>query len=422
MQLNVSPSTKLRGNIRIPASKSHSLRAAIFALLAEGESRIHSPLRSPDADACLSACQQLGAQVTLSSDTWTIKGTGGNFKNPERTIDVGNSGITLRFIAGIAAACQGPVTIDGDDSARGRPMDDVCKMLEDLGAKPQSSDGRAPLTITGPIVGGSAEFQGRDSQPVSAALLASLLCPEPVSLHVLNPGEKPWIDFTLWWFDKFGLRYQTKNYECYELPGKQALKSFELTVPADFSSAAFPLLSGLIIPGSATRLQGLDIDDPQGDKGVIEVLQSMGGHIEVGNDIAVHSSALRGRQIDVNPFIDAVPILAVAGCYASGTTELVNAGIARTKECDRLAVMSQELRKMGAKIREEKDRLIIEQSQLRGCELEAHHDHRVALALSVAALGAEGPSSIRGADCIATTDGEFPEDMAALGAQIRRSP
>lgn len=422
MQLRISPSSMLRGDVRIPASKSHSLRAAIFASLAEGESLIRSPLRSPDADACLRACEQLGAEVAVSADSWSIKGTGAKLKTPEQMIDVGNSGITLRFIAAIAAACSGPVTIDGDESARGRPMDAVCKMLEDLGAHTVSTDGHAPLTVTGPLVGGRAEFQGRDSQPVSAALIASLLCPQPLSLHILNPGEKPWIDFTLWWFDKFDLRYTAKDYEYYELPGKQPLKGFDLTVPADFSSAAFPLVAALIVSGSAVRLQGLDMQDPQGDKGIIEVLQAMGGDIAVGEDIVVKSSSLQGRRIDVNSFIDAVPILAVAACYASGRTELVNAGIARTKECDRLAVMTRELGKMGARIWEEEDRLVIEGGALRGCELEAHHDHRVALALSVAALGAEGETAIHGAECIAKTYGEFPDHMQALGAQIRRVP
>lgn len=429
MDLVVRPSDNLHGLVQVPASKSHTMRAAIFATMADGVSVIKNPLASPDADACLLACRQLGARVEEKHDQWIIYATGGTMKTPKRVIDIGNSGICLRFIAGLASHCLDEVRITGDASLRRRPMQPLLDALAQLGVHASSAcgDGFAPVVIRGPNHGGNTTVYGEDSQHVSALLMAAVLAQQDTHITVKNPGEKPWVGMTLHWFDMLGLRYENRHFENYTVFGGQKVYAFERVVPADFSSAAFPLAAALLTRRSSLTLAGLMMDDAQGDKGIIPVLTKMGASIvlgkkDAGNDgLMVKSSKLKGATIDVNDFIDAVPILTIVGCMAEGTTRIAGASIARTKESNRLAVMVQELRKMGASIRETDDGLEMQKSVLHGAVVDSHHDHRVALSLAVAGMCAEGTTTIRGAECISKTYGSFVQAMQGVGADVRVS-
>jgi len=417
-------SENLSGRVNVPPSKSHTLRAVIFGTIASGKSIIRNPLISPDAKACVEACRLLGAEIDDSdNEKWVVEGTKGKLKVPEKSIDVGNSGITLRLISGVASNCRGSVEITGDESIRAnRPMEQVIKAINDLGgyAVSKRGNGFAPLVIKGPINGGFTEIRGEDSQPVSACMFASLLCKGDVEIKVNDAGEKPWIGMNLFWFDKLGLKYKHKDYGHYWLEGNQEIKGFDARIPGDFSSAAFPLAAGIMVSGSKVELNGLDMEDIQGDKEIIDVLKKMGAKIEVFRDkIIAENSVLRGIEIDVNNFIDAVPILAVIGCSADGKTTIKNAGVARKKESDRLSVMVKELRKMGAKIKEFGDSIVVEKSELYGAEVDSYNDHRVALALAVAGMAAEGKTIIKGAECIEKTYGSFPSDMKMMGAKVQ---
>jgi len=417
-------SENLSGRVNVPSSKSHTLRAVIFGAIASGKTIIRNTLISPDAKSCVKACRLLGAEIDESDDKeWTVEGTGGGLKAPEEVIDVGNSGIALRLISGVASNCNGSLEITGDESiCSNRPMEQVIKAINDLGgyAAAKRGNGYAPLVIKGPIKGGFTEIKGEDSQPVSACMFASLLCKEDVEIKVNDAGEKPWIGMNLSWFDKLGLKYRHKDYEHYWFKGKQEVKGFDTRIPGDFSSAAFPLAAGVMVPGSKIELNGLDMNDVQGDKEIVNVLKRMGAKIDVSEGkIVVENSKLKGIEIDVNELIDAVPILAVIGCYADGKTVIKNAGVARKKESDRLNVMVKELRKMGAKIEEFEDSIVVEKSKLYGAEVDAHNDHRVALALAVAGMTAEGKTIIKGAECIEKTYGSFPKDVNGIGANIQ---
>jgi len=419
-------SENLSGRVNVPPSKSHTLRAVIFGTIASGKTIIRNPLISPDAKACVKACRLFGAKIDNSDDKeWIVEGTGGKLNVPEEVIDVGNSGIALRLISGIASNYNGSVEITGDESiCSNRPMEQVIKAINDLGgyAASKRGNGYAPLVIKGPIKGGFTEIKGDDSQPVSACMFASLLCKEDVEIKVNDAGEKPWIGMNLFWFDKLGLKYKHKDYEHYWFKGKQKVKGFNTRIPGDFSSSAFPLAAGVMVPGSKIELNGLDMNDMQGDKEIVNVLKKMGAKIDVLEyKIVVENSKLKGIEIDVNNFIDAVPILAVIGCYADGKTTIKNAGVARKKESDRLNVMVKELRKMGAKIKEFEDSIVVEKSKLHGAEVDAHKDHRVALALAVAGMIAEGKTVIKGAECIEKTYGSFPDDMKVTGAKVQVS-
>lgn len=412
---------KLTGKIAIPTSKSHTIRSLLFALMAKGKSQIQHPLPSPDTIAMLDAIRSLGAVIDMEQDTFIIEGVGGKLQSAEDVIQCGNSGQVLRFIGAIAALSDSYTILTGDTSIRhNRPVMPLLSALTQLGATAVSSrlDGYAPIIVKGPLSGGKATLDGRDSQPVSALLMLGAFT--PLELHVTNPGEKPWVALTLHWFDRLGIHYENHNFEHYKMKGHSHLKGFDYTVPGDFSSAAFPIVAS-IITGSEIAIDNIDMSDVQGDKGVIFALESMGAKFEFRDkELTIkRGNSLKGTRLDINDFIDALPILAVAGCFASGETEIVNAAIARKKESDRIHCIALELKKMGAQIEERPDGLIISPSDLHGSEdLQAHHDHRLAMALTVAALRAKGESVIHGIDCVSKSYPSFFEHLSKLGAKV----
>lgn len=417
--------SSLHGTIESSPSKSHTLRSILFASLAHGKSKIERYLKSPDTEAMIQACRQLGANIDVNAEQIEITGVAGKPQTPENIIDAGNSGQVLRFVVAIAALNNGYTILTGDHSVRhNRPMQPLLDGLTQLGAFCVSSknDGYAPIITRGPITPGKATLSGEDSQPVSALLIAAAFLKKPTEIIVQNAGEKPWIDLTLEWLKKINVLCANYDYERYIVHGNANYSGFNYIVPGDFSSLLFPIVAALVTQSEIT-LQNVDMNDVQGDKKVIAVLQSMGAKIEYNatqQSLKVNrTTQLAGSQIDVNDFIDAVPILAVVGCYAQGQTRIVNAAIARAKESDRLAAIAKELNKMGAKITETNDGLIIEAAQLHEAVVQTYHDHRIAMALSIAALGATGITVIEDTKCIAKSYPTFCDDMQKLGANIQ---
>lgn len=421
----VEPST-ISGNITIPSSKSQTLRALLFGMMGTGRSVIHHPLPSPDTEAMIHACRLLGAHIECFPQRIEIMGNQGKLKAPDDVIHAGNSGIVLRFIAALACLSDKYTVITGDPSIRSnRPIQPLLDGLTQLHAFAVSTrmNGYAPVVVKGPLKAGKATISGEDSQPVSALLIASAFSEGAVEVEVRNPGEKPWVGLTLSWFDRLGISYAQRDFEYYRIQGRQSYSGFEYCVPGDMSSAAFALVAAVITKSELT-LHNIDMADPQGDKALIHVLQQMGASIEI-DEIAkkIHvrksSQPLVGRKLDINNYIDAIAALAVVGCFAEGTTHLTNASVARTKECDRIRCLTTELRKMGADIVELEDGMLIRSSRICGAKLNAHRDHRLAMALSVAALAAKGSSRVEGVDCVLKTYPSFQKDLNGLGAQIK---
>ena len=243
--------------------------------------------------------------------------------------------------------------------------------------------------------------------------------PAKPTITVTNPGEKPWIGVTLAWFDRLGISYSNNDFEHYTLQGGHAFSAFEYTVPGDFSSIAYPIAAALITKSSLT-INNIDMSDAQGDKQLINLLIKMGAKIQVDDDrlIVDRTPELQGCDIDVNDFIDALPILAVIACYTTGSTRLLNAGIARQKECDRLSSITTELQKMGANITEQPDSLTIQATQLKAASVNSHKDHRIAMSLIAAAMGIDQASTIGDVDCIAKSYPNFIQEMQSLGAKL----
>jgi 3-phosphoshikimate 1-carboxyvinyltransferase len=422
--LTIEPS-QLKGSLIIPSSKSHTLRAILFTALADGISRIEHYLPSPDSMSMIQAVRLLGAQVEIESQALKIKGFAGKPQTPDDVIQCGNSGQVLRFIGALAGLIPQYTILTGDASIRhNRPVKPLLDGLRQLGAFALSSrgDDYAPILIRGPFTQKLAKLNGQDSQPVSGLLIAGAFAPYPIEIVVTEPGEKPWIDLTLDWFTKLGIPFQADSYTHYRMNGLAHINGFSYKVPGDFSSAAFPIAAALLTHSPLT-LHNIDMDDIQGDKAIIPTLQQMGAIFEIDKKkrtLAIAAEQrLKGIRIDINDFVDALPIMAVIGCFAKGRTEITNAAIARKKESDRIASIACELKKMGASIEEQPDGLIIHESKLHGADLNTYHDHRVALSLTVAALAAQSPSTIHGVECVTKTYPTFYDDLQTLGARIR---
>ncbi len=512
MDLLIRPSTSLRGEVAVPANKSHSFRALLLAGLADGRSTITRPALSGDWQRGVRALRMFGAAVEQAGDdAWKVTGVSGRPKTPNDVIDCGNSGIIFRFFAAAAALCDGYAVLTGDESIRTiRPIGPLLDGLNQLGAWAVSTkgDGHAPVVVRGPLTGGRATIDGADSQFVSALLIAAAAANIQADITARNAGEKPWVGLTLNWLARLGVPVEHDNFERYRLfpspsqgegrgegrflspsgrgrlstgepgeglaaraqsqtqsedrspspPGRgvrgegrsaapvgpppprppQAPPSdgrtaeggcatpatpwagFETTIPADWSAAMYPLVAALVTPGSEVAVTGVDPADPQPDRLLLDVLREMGADIQVGADfVTARSSRLAGRRIDCNDFIDQFMLLAVVGCLAEGETELVNAQIARHKECDRIAAMASALRAMGADLEERPDGLLLRRSNLRGADLDSRADHRMVMTLAVAGLAAQGGSIIRRAECVEKTFADFPAALARLGADVR---
>lgn len=410
--------SQLSGSVIIPSSKSQTLRGLLFASLAKGKSTLFHCLSSPDTTAMIYACRLFGAIVKEFPDRIEVQGTDGNVAATEDVIHAGNSGIVLRFCTAVGALGHHPVVITGDHSIRHfRPMKSLISSLNQLGARVESMRGDffAPIIIKGPLKGGKATLSGEDSQPVSALLIACAFAERPSEIIVHDPGEIPWVNLTLKWLNRLQIPYEREEAYCYRLQGKAHISGFSYSVPGDWSSAAFPLAAALITHSELT-LENVDRDDEQGDKALVDVLMKMGAQLSFEPEKrclhVLKSPKLQGITLDVNEIIDALPILAVVACFAEGETHLVNASNARHKESDRLHTMTMELRKMGGDIEEKEDGLLIRGSVLQGTTVESHNDHRVALSLMVAALAAEGETTILNIDCIEKSYPDFIKSIS----------
>jgi 3-phosphoshikimate 1-carboxyvinyltransferase len=302
-------------------------------------------------------------------------------------------------------------------------MTQLARGLQQLGAKVHflKRDGLAPLQVEGPIGPGRVEISGEDSQPVSALLIAAAFMEGSTDIYVKNPGEKPWVDLTLSWLKYLGVEVDNNGYTHFRVQGRRLHKGFKYKVPGDFSSAAFPIAAALVTK-STLIIENLDFDDPQGDKHLIDVFMKMGANIErdaKNKRVKVlPTEKLRGIHIDVNPFIDSLTLLAVIGCLAEGETVIVNGAIARSKECNRVACIAYELKKMGADIEEHADGLRIRQSSLAGAPVLSYGDHRMAMSLAVAGLAASGKTHISSTECIKKSYPDFIKNFQQIGANF----
>lgn len=408
----------LSGSVQVPASKSHTIRALLIASFAEGTSRIRRPLYSADTLSCLDACRKLGALIEDREDGWEVLspipfGTGDDVY-----IDVGNSGTSLYLLTALAAVIGRKVHFDGDEQIRSRSADRLLDALKALGAEIESSEkGCAPYWVKGPLKGGECSIECPTSQYLSALLLAAPLlqgADRECIIKVPLLMEQPYAEMTLKWMEKQSITWKQQEMREFTISGGQKYNSFDEAIAADFSSATF-FFCAAALTGSSLLIKGLDMEDSQGDKDVLKYLEAMGAVVNhKGNGIEVSGGDLKGVELDLNDTPDALPAIAVTACYAAGETRIVNVPQARMKETDRISVMTEELRKMGAEIEETPDGMIIQGSPLTGSTVKGHGDHRVVMALSIASLGAAGETKIDTAEAVNITYPGFFEQLEAL--------
>jgi 3-phosphoshikimate 1-carboxyvinyltransferase len=362
----------------------------------------------------------LGAKVSLG-DVWEVEGVNGIPRVPENVVDVKNSGTTLYFFMGTAALTKGATVLTGDEQIIRRTAQPLITALNDLGAEVFSTrnNGFPPVVVKGPAKGGKTRFGGLVSQYISSLLIHCPLMEKDSELEVFDVCEKPYIQMTLSWLDRYGIWYKASDdFGHFTIHGGQSYRGLDVTVPGDFSSGTFFLVAGSIGEADITLL-GLDMNDVQGDKQVVTYLQEMGARIthEKGR-IRVRGGTLKGREFDLGDTPDALPAMAVAGCFAEGKTILRNATNARMKETDRIAVMAKELTTLGAKVEELPDGLVIHQSELRGRAVQGYRDHRVVMALAVAGTAVPGRLEVNSAEAVQVTVPNFLELMKGLGAKM----
>lgn len=427
--LKVRPSGPIRGEISMPASKTHSFRALILASLADGVSTIRGPKISSDWHEAVRAMRMYGADISEPEEgVFRVRGVAGELGTPEDIINVNNSGTMLVFVAGVAAACPGWTVLTGDESLRKlrKITKNFIAPLEELGVTVISTkgDGMAPFVFKGRVDGGVARMDGIGCQPVFSVLIPSALSGKPVEVHVENPGETAYIDLLLYWFDRAGLRYENVGgaYRHYRFPGNAAPRPFDVRIPYEWSAPGYPLLAAMITPGSEVSVRGMDLGDPYGDKQMIYLFQRMGADISIGEGLlTARTSELKAIEADMNALPDQVPTMAIAGCFARGETVIKNALTARWKECDRIAAVCKELKKMGARVTEKEDGMVIHQDgswRLKGAEIDGYYDHRMVMAFSVAGLAADGETKISDAQMVEKSYGAYVEEMRRSGADL----
>jgi 3-phosphoshikimate 1-carboxyvinyltransferase len=424
---------RFTGTVKIPASKSHTIRQLLIASLADGESVIKYPLDSLDTRSCLSACRAFGAEITEQRDgdeiiSWKVKGNNG-FKggvNRSKLIDVGNSGTTLYLALAIAGLQQQPIEFSGDEQIQKRSAAPLLDALSGIGVSSQSNNGCVPITIKGPWKGGKVSIECPTSQYLSALLIAAPLAPAGTVTEIEVPllNEKPYIEMTLSYLKTHNIPFETSpDLSYFAIPGGSSWKAFSSLVPGDFSSAAFPAAAAAITGGPVTLL-GLDPQDTQGDKFFFEILSKMGCDVQyssnIDNDLLITVSRkgfLRGGTFDLNETPDLLPAAAVTAAYAQGDTALVNVAHARIKETDRIAVIAQELANLGICCTELPDGLVVHGkgaiSPPENPVINGHYDHRIVMSFAAAALGSPVPVEITTAECAAVTYPGFIKTIMA---------
>ncbi len=422
MQAIVHPARKLEGEFIVPGSKSHTIRGIVIASLAEGKSTIIRPLQSADTQAAVNACRSLGARISCGYEKWEITGFGRLPSTPGKKLNLMNSGTSLNLVAGIAALAPFETILDGDFSLRSRTVQPLLDALNQLGAKAVSlkNNGCPPISVRGTLSGGKATVNGLSSQFVSSLLIATPLASKDTEIVVTNLNEVPYVEMTLAWLAEQGIRcVRNHDFTHFSIKGNQRYHPFQKVIPGDWSTATFPLVAATLID-SDVSIYGLNPDDTQGDRLVLKYLQQMGARIQVKkNSIRIQGGCkLQGVHLDLNRTPDALPALAVIACAAEGKTVLDNVAHARIKETDRISVMASQLRKMGARVEEKRDGLIIYHSRLKGTVVDGHHDHRVVMALTLAGLIAEGLTVVSTAEAAGVTFPGFFEMLQQLGAKV----
>jgi 3-phosphoshikimate 1-carboxyvinyltransferase len=428
--------TPLNGAVLVPGDKSISHRAVLLAALADGPSTIRNWLPAGDTLATLDIARALGAPVEVeehSPHSWTLRVEGRGLRGLHKAngpLDCRNAGTAIRLLAGVMAGQSFPSVLDGSEQLRKRPMNRVTEPLRQMGADIKSEEGHAPLSLRpAPLHGIEYTMRVASAQVKSALLLAGLYTNDVVRIYQPGPAR----DHTERLLTAMGMIITAQDGWIGlgdAPPGGRRLLPIDMTVPGDFSSAAFPLVAAAIVPHSRITIRQVGVNATR--TGLLDILRAMGAEVAVDNqhvsggepiaDLTVgfnelHATAVFGET--VVRAIDEFPVWAVAATQAAGASTVRDAAELRVKEVDRIAVLAGELGRLGATLDEHEDGFTVYGPQrLRGAGVDSHDDHRLGMALAVAGLAAEGTTLIDDAHCMDDSFPGFVETMQQLGASM----
>jgi 3-phosphoshikimate 1-carboxyvinyltransferase len=414
MERHLEPSA-IKGNIKAPASKSMTQRAIAAALLADGQSVIQNPSYCDDSLAAMSIAVGLGARVDPQVNEMKITGSA---ILKETKLNCGESGLAIRMFSPVVALYQAEITLVGANSLKKRPMSMIEEALTQLGAKCTTSGGFLPLTIKGPINGGKCEIDGSVSSQLLTGLLTALpLASKDSEIKVNNLKSRPYIDMTIELLKSFGIRIDNTDYITFHIPGNQKYIPHTYSVEGDWSGGAFLLVAGAI--NGQLKVTGLRHDSRQSDMAILKALRSAGADFTEGEDfIEISKSKMKAFEFDATQSPDLFPPLAALASYCEGTSSIKGVTRLIHKESNRAETLKEEFHKMNIKVEISGDVMSVTGGQPVGARVESHDDHRIAMAVAVAALGASGKVSIRDSQCVAKSYPGFFDDLRHLGAKV----
>jgi 3-phosphoshikimate 1-carboxyvinyltransferase len=421
--LPIRPRGALDASLRVPGSRSITNRALVAAALARGESRLAGAGESDDTRVMREGLRALGAEIDSGAETWWVRGTGGRLRAPGRTVDVGASGTTARFLTAAAALTDGAVVLDGTPRMRERPIAELVEALGALGAKGSvlGRGGCPPVRMEGGgLTGGTAQVDARrSSQVVSGILLAAPCAVRDVELHFVEGVlvSRPFVELTLDVMAAFGAEAGFLDDATIRVHGGSGYQACHYRVEPDAQSAVYGFVAAAIA-GGRVRVEGLPAHSRQTDLLVLDVLRAMGCRVVRHGEAVEVFGALPGVplcavDVDMNAIPDAVLAVAVAALFADGPSRLRNIANLRIKETDRLAALERELQRLGAGAEAGADWLRIDPRPLSGAVIETYDDHRMAMAFALAGLRVPGVA-IRDPACVSKTWPDFFEALERL--------
>ena len=406
--------TTVKGVITPPPSKSHTHRAFFLSALSPGSCKVFNALDSLDTRATLNAVKAIGAEVKRHSDNIEIVNNG--LCAPDKTVDADNSGTTMRIFAGIASMFDSPITITGDASLRSRPMAPLLDALSEMNVKCSSNEGKAPVTICGPNKGGDVRINGNvSSQFVSSLMITAPMLVNDTVIHIEGVlSSRPYVNITADMMKRFGSDVVMNNSDI-RIRGGNGYTGRDIIVPSDMSSASFPLVAGAL--GGSVTARNMDMNDPQGDKKIVDILKEVGANVSVsGSEITASANELKATDVRMGDIPDLFPIVAVLLCTAPGKSVLYGAPQLRFKESDRIKATVNMLSALGADVRETDDGCVINGvKRLNGGEVEHHEDHRILMAGAVASLLCDGEVMMKKSNCYDVSYPLFLDHIKKLG-------
>ena len=432
MNLSITANTPIKGTITLPGDKSLSHRAALFAALAQGTSKIKRFLVSGVTHAMLTSLTALGIEWNLNDDTLTVTGKGlHGFIPPKAPLNCGNSATTIRMLAGAVAAGGTGCVLDGSEGLRRRPMERIITPLTLMNVPVSSPNSCAPLKMTersakNKLTAVEYSLPVASAQVKSCLILAALSADGTTTLHEPGPSR----DHTERMLSAMGAAITTEIPCTVKIePLTNPLTPLNISLPGDISSAAFMLVAAAVVPGSKLTIKDVGINPTR--TGIIDVLRQMGANITTTNkrisygeqvgDITLKAAPLKAIEVSgdtVVRMIDEFPVFAVAATYATGRTVVRQAEELRHKESDRISILCSELQKLGVKLEEFQDGFAIQGGTLKGGVCEAHGDHRLAMSLTIAGLQSPESVTVQNAEILNESFPEFTDNLQKLGCII----